>query len=395
MSKNTTILTIIILLTISLVSAVTITGQGSSYTFTVENCTSPQINNTYNCSTDTIRYQCDFSPIAFINQVEFRIQGTDYTTTQNSTHPNQFYYNYNKPSEGTTNLDPIILDRERITDTNNKKVNAYEYIGINHNCTTCPANLTRTELEICQTNDTQRIQYISSNETCIPSYNTTESCNYCNSNLITNITECDMNGTQTITYTDLNLTTCCLVTGLINDCPTYYYPYNQTYTQSCDIYAKQINCTADTTPVLNDKMNVVCTLPNNDSYCCVINTYQGSNLLATSPEYKEATQSIFTLSGQQETRTCFTPSQNLLNAYYTKKELRPDTNYMIEVLCTNANGANIKYQTPIIPVYHQVDWITYRIKWFGQSPLTLIITIFVIAIVLLIIIFLIKRARGR
>jgi hypothetical protein len=136
-------------------------------------------------------------------------------------------------------------------------------------------------------------------------------------------------------------------------------------------------------------------MPNNDTYACVVNTYQGTSLLATSPEYKQATNSIFTLSGQQETRTSFTPDQGLLNAYYTQKELRPDNNYKIEVLCTSADGTILKYQTPITPGYHQVDWLTYRIKWFGQSPITMIFTIIAIVLILLVIIFFIRKARGR
>lgn len=395
MNKNLIITSLLIfILAISIASAVTISGQGSSYTFVVENCTSPDINTTFDCNPASIRFQCDAYNPAFINQVEFRIQGTDFVTTQNSTNPNQFYYYYNKPAEGTTNLNPIVLDRERITDTQSTMVNAYIYVGLNHNCTTCPANITRTELEACQLNDTMLVQYTSSNETCIPSYNTTESCNYCSPNLQATYSECDINNTQTITYTDNNLSTCCLMTGLINDCPTYYYPYNETYVQSCTQYAQQINCTADPQPVLNDKINVVCTLPDNQSYCCVVNTYQGTNLLATSPEYKEATSSIFTLSGQQETRTCFTPDKALLNAYYTQKELRPENNYKIEVLCTNNLGQAIKYQTPINPTYHKVDWLPYRLKWFGTSPITIIFTIIVILAILLVVIWLIRRARG-
>lgn len=394
MKKINILLLILSIIYSTAVLGVTISGQGSSYSFVVENCTSPQINQTFNCNASTIRFECDIYNPAFINQVEFRIQGTDYITTQNSTNPKQFYYYYNKPAEGTTNINPIVLDRERITDTNDKKVNAYEYVEIQHNCTTCPAIVTRTELEACQLNDTQRIQYLSSNETCIPSYNTTETCNYCSPNIIANYSECDNNNTQTITYNDNNLATCCLMTGLTSDCQIYYYPYNNTYTQNCDYYKQEINCTADPKPVLNDKINLVCTLPDNNTYCCVINTYQGNNLLATTPEYKEASSSIFTLSGTQETRTCFTPSQSLLNAYYTKKELRPDNAYTIEVLCTNLQGEIIRYQTPINPEYHQSDWVVYRLKWFGEKPVTYIITFVALIIIILLIILIIKKVRG-
>jgi len=394
MAKFTQITLILFLMSFCLASAVVITGQGSSYSFTIENCTSPQENLTIDCNATTIRFECDIYNPAFINQVEYRINDVDYVTQQNGTNPKQFYYNYNKPSEGITNTEPIILDRERITDTNNKAVNAYEYIEIQHNCQACPAEMIRTPLEPCQTNDSQRILYNSTNETCALSYETTETCNYCSPNLFQNTTECSFEGEQTITYIDFNETTCCLMTGLVDDCPTYYYPYNQSYVQECDYYKKEINCTADNTPVLNDKINLVCTMPDEQEYCCVVNTYQGNNLLATTPEYKEATQSIISLTSQQETRTCFAPNQNLLNAYYTKKELRPETEYRIEVLCTSTEGDIIRYQTPIIPSYHEEDWLIHRVSWFGQKPSTYIITFLVLLAISLFIIWIIKKARG-
>jgi len=135
-------------------------------------------------------------------------------------------------------------------------------------------------------------------------------------------------------------------------------------------------------------------MPDEQEYCCVVNTYQGNNLLATTPEYKEATQSIISLTSQQETRTCFAPNQNLLNAYYTKKELRPETEYRIEVLCTSTEGDIIRYQTPIIPSYHEEDWLIHRVSWFGQKPSTYIITFLVLLAISLFIIWIIKKARG-
>jgi hypothetical protein len=384
---------IMLAFTIQQAIAVIVTGQGSSYTFYVDNCTSPQINQTFNCSSAIIRYQCDFSPVAFINNVDFRIQGNDYTTTQNSTNPNQFYYNYNKPAEGSNDLNPIVLDRERITDVNNKKVNAYEYVAIQHNCTTCPANTTKTILQPCQTTNNQLVQYTSSNETCIPSYNTTENCNYCNADIIENITEC-FNGTQTITYTDANYFSCCYATGLMEDCFIQQYPYNTTTTQNCEEYTKEFTCTLDTKPILNTKININCVLPSNEEYCCVINTLQGNNLLATSPEYKKPSN-LNPFGGDTEERNCFLTTNKLLNAYYTTKELRPSTEYDIQVLCTSANtSTSTKYETPISPVYHTPDWLPYRLQQIGQNPVLTITTIIVIILLILIGIVLWRKIRG-
>lgn len=387
-----TIPLIILILTVpTLVLGVIAVGSSSSYTFYVENCTSPQLNQVLNCSPATVRFECDIEPSAFIDDVSFRVDGADYTTTQNISRPQQFYLTYNKPQEVVTNNNPLTLSREQITDVDLQKLNAYEIVEINRSCTTCPASYSTTTIQACNISNQEIIQYISNNESCAPSYNLTQSCNYCSPNIFANYSTCDQNGTRTVNYFDLNYTTCCLTTGLSEDCiintPTYN-PANE----SCNYYTNQFTCTLDNTPVIDNKMNVNCELPTDEETCCVVNIYQGTNftsLLQTSPEYK-STSNFFLLPKDQETRTCFTPNQRLLNAYYTDKEIRPNTAYKLEIKCTSQNTTLLS-QYQITPEYHTYDWLTHRIEWFGNSPITITLTIIVIIAIIAILVIIAKK----
>lgn len=394
-TKKTLLILTLLLLILPISTAILITGSSSSFTFYIENCTSPQINTTQGCSASSITFECDIYPVTFLNAVTFRIDGIDYATTQTYGNPTHFYRIYTKPADTTNTLAPITLDREQITDVNNVKINAYQLVQIPHNCTTCPATYNTTPLTACQIDNTYTLQHTSSNETCSPSYNTTESCNYCDPQIIANATSCDTNGTRSVTYTDLNYTTCCLATGLNEDC-IINTPAYADKNETCNYYTNEFTCTLDNVPVLNDKINVNCELPTMDETCCVVNIYQGdnyTNLLQTSPEYK-STSNSFLLTQQQETRTCFTPDQRLLNAYYTKKELRADVDYKLEIKCTNTNTTLIS-QYQIKPVYHLPDWWFQRWNWFTNNPTYIFGSLFFLIIFIMLGIFLIRQVRHR
>jgi hypothetical protein len=395
MKKNLAILIAIILLIITAYQAmaVTVTGQSSSYTFTVTDCTNDYVG-TMGCGAETATFACNITPPQFIDYTYFRIAGTNFLTTQSFSDPNIFYYVYNKPVETTTSLSPIVLDRQQIIDIQNQGVNAFEQSSIAHNCTTCPTIWTRTEIAPCTTSDTQLVSYQSSNQSCMTDYNTTESCNYCSEDIYQNATECDLNLSQTISYYDKNYQTCCVVTGLTSDCHILSYPYNQITNQSCDFYTQEFECEVDEAPVLNEKINTVCTMPDAQDYCCVVNVYQQNNLLATTPEYKDPSNSLLNINSQGETRTCFTPTSRLLNAYYTKKELRPNTEYKLQIKCTN-NETSIESNYPITPEYSLPDWGVQRINWIGQNPATIILTFVIFIIVIFFFIYIFKKMRGR
>jgi len=386
------IIALIILILPILAQATIITGQGSSYIFNITNC-NIQPTTPLNCSPSTVRFECTIENPSFIDSVEFRIDGTDYLTTQNSTTPNQFYLIYNKPQDYTSTNTPLTLDRQSITDTNNKKVNAYEVISLNHTCELCSYTLTKTYLTNCSTTDEIIAQYTSSNQTCIPSYNQTETCNYCSENIDTTYTQCTLNQTQTITYQDLNYNSCCLVTGLYDDCSIYYLTNTTT---TCNYYTKDFNCTVDANPVLRDKMNIVCTLPSSDPQNCIVNIYQQNNntrnLLQTTPEYKVTTNAFF-WARENEARTSFTNTNTLLNAYFTQKEIRAETDYDLEVVCST-NTTTISYSTKIHPEYPLPDQVSHRLTWAKENFAFVFITFLAILIIIFVILQLWYRIRG-
>ena len=155
-------------------------------------------------------------------------------------------------------------------------------------------------------------------------------------------------------------------------------------------------CYLDQEPILTKKMNVLCEMPNNQTYCCVVNIYYGDNLLATTPEYKDASASFLSLRSEEETRTCFSPSQMLLNTYYTKKNLRTEINFTMEVLCMNENNITMKSQYYITPAYDNPDWIMNRMVWARENASYLIIITFFVFIVLgLGVAYIIRIKKGR
>jgi hypothetical protein len=260
--------------------------------------------------------------------------------------------------------------------------------------TSCDVSFTQVPLEFCQIDNTQRFTYESSNSSCQASYNTTESCNYCSENIFQTATDCSVNGSQTVSYEDQNYVNCCGLTGLASDCHILNYPYNSVTNQSCDYLQKDFTCNVDENPVLNDKMNVVCEMPDSEEYCCVTNIYQNNNLLATTPEYKDVSNSIINLNSQAETRTCFTPQSRLLNAYYTQKELRPSTDYVLQIKCAN-NETTLISNYAIAPEYGIPDWGIHRIQWVGQNPALIIVSFVVLLLIVFAGVFVINKARGR
>ena len=342
-------------------------------------------------------WHCNITDDLDVDKVNYTISETNYSATQNNPpwYLNITFNDTNNVNETLTLTDIYAYDIFQQLNHSNFSL-SIQHICQDFNCT---ENWIATYGD-CLTNDTQLKTYIDNNScgtnNTLPIDNGTYiPCDYCLEDLEATIGECTSNSTQNVTYNDNNYFTCCLITGLPSDCSILQYPYNTTTTQSCTYYINDFNCTYDTTPILNNKINVICELPDNKTYCCVINIYQNQNLLATTPEYQDASQSLINLKSEEETRTCFTPNQKLVNAYYTKKELRPNTNYKIEILCTTNTGTTIKSQGTINPEYHTYDWLPHRIISIGDKPVLTILTTIAIILIFLLIIWAIKKIREK
>lgn len=214
-------------------------------------------------------------------------------------------------------------------------------------------------------------------------------CNYCFENITESVTEC-IDGWQTTTYTDENFIWCCYITNLESDCSILYPPYDEGIRANCTepdtgLYCQEnltndFPCQYDDYPILHEKMNVVCEINDTKDYRCVVNILQNNTLLSTNPEYREASDSLFNLKGQGDTREFFTPENRLLNSFYTQKNLRTDTPFTLEVICTS-NDTTIKSQYCIIPKYIKPDWIANIGAWAARNM------VFIIAIALLLALF--------
>lgn len=389
--KQIVIFTFLIIIMCFLASGVVVTGGSSSYSFSVENCTAtPSADLT--CDPATIRYECDFGNYAFIDFVEFRIAGTNHVATQNATKPQQFYYYYNKPQDTSSSNSPLLFDRQTITDVDAHSVNANVLVSLNHSCDTCEATFTETPIDFCQANNTQLYRFTSSNTSCQPTYEAEQTCDFCQPYLVSNTTACGIDNTQTTTYNDLNFNSCCQVTNATEDCPTLYYPYNQASVETCQFVPQSFDCNLDETPVLNDKMNVNCVLSDKEPSSCILNIYQGQSLLQTSPEFKQKTQGSL-IPTELETRESFATQNGVLNAYYTKKELRPDTNYTLTITCSTEENTYENTYT-INPQYHTPDEPTQRAVWAKNNIGFILIGAFMFVLLAIFIGYLVRKARG-
>lgn len=225
---------------------------------------------------------------------------------------------------------------------------------------------------------------------------TTVACNYCNETLVESLTPC-VNGTQNQTWIDTNFANCCFLTGNTTDCSVLYTPpFNESTPQNCtaSTLISNFTCYLDENPFLKDKMNFVCEMPDNDTYCCVANVYSGTDdLLATTPEYQDASNSLLAFRSEEETRTCFTPVQRLVNGYYTTKSVRTETRFTLEMLCTELDGTTIRSQYTIRPEYERPDWIMHRWIWITRNWIWIIAILFTATLLTLFTGYLYRKAR--
>jgi len=354
-------------------------------------------NNSIGCN-GTASWECNITDNLDVNNALFTIDGTNQTATQND--PTWYY---NKTFNDTINVnETLTLTDVYAYDIFNQTNHSIFNITIQHICQiyNCTENWIAT-YGSCQINDS-RLKTYYDNNSCgttndLPVDNgTSVYCNYCSENLIQTIGECQPNSTQNITYTDTNQSTCCNITGLATDCSINTHPYNTTTYQNCTYLTTNFTCYYDPEPYLKKKMNVICEMPDNKTYCCLVNLYKNNNeLLSTHPEYKDASQNLLNLKTEEETRICFTPQQRLLNAYYTPKSIRTDTTFVMEILCTTAEGDEIKAQHFITPTYERADWVTHRLIWMRENAVYLIIGLFILLIIVGILAHYYKKFKGR
>jgi len=358
----------------------------------VHNC---WVNNaTVGCD-GTATWICNITDNVDVNNVDFTINSINYTAIQNNT---LWYYSMTFSDNITVNETFTLTDVYAYDLVNNLN-HSTQNINIQHDCLFCNPDWIQID-GFCQTNDSFYRYYYDNNScnssTGIPvDNNTWIYCNYCSEDLFQILGTCQSNGTQTVDYYDNNYFSCCSVTGLPSDCTILTYPYNTTTIQNCTFLINNFTCSYDPIPFLTDKMNVQCEMPDNKTYCCVINIYKNWELLQSNPEYRDASDSIINLRSEEDTRTCFIPEQKLMNGYYRPKNLEEGETFIMEVKCTSNQGSTIIAQYFVTPEYRNPTWLITVTVWAKQNVYLIILGFIIITIIAIAIGYWLKKIRGQ
>jgi hypothetical protein len=233
----------------------------------------------------------------------------------------------------------------------------------------------------CRINNTHIIGYLDTNNcnsTNYPYNNGWEDyCNYCSENLQPVYGNC-LNGTQTNSWIDFNYYSCCVITNQPTDCNILIPPYNETsievcYWQNLSQDMGNLSCQTQPNVGINDKEYCIAHIPliySNETFKCIALIRNGytNEIIQTTPEYKETSQTFFNLNPEGDSRQFFAPANNIVNFYYTGKNLVPDTDYILSIECSSENR-NLKSEMRFQIAYENVSFVFFRTKWLmGNAP---------------------------
>jgi len=249
----------------------------------------------------------------------------------------------------------------------------------------------------CRTNDTYIKTYTDLNNcssTNYPyDYGTEASCNYCSDSIQQSFGAC-VNGTQAISWIDPNYYSCCLITNLSSDCGFIYSPFNETTTQPCfwdnlSMELGQLSCQTQPNIGIRDKEYCIAHIPlnySNETFRCIAIIKNGytNEVIQTTPEYRETSQTFFNLYPDADTRQWFTPANNIVNFYYTGKNLNPDNDYILTIECSSSQRT-LTSQMQFQIAYEDVSFVFFRTKWLmANAPYIIggIILLFILIVVI-------------
>jgi len=248
----------------------------------------------------------------------------------------------------------------------------------------------------CRTNNTYIISYTDANNcnsTNYPyDYGWEDYCNYCSEDLQETRANC-IGNTQAVSWTDLNFYSCCDVTGLSSDCDILSYPYNAIENQSCyweNLSSDMGNLSCQTHPNvgIKDKEYCIAHIPlqySNETFKCIAIITNGytDEIIQTTPEYKETSQTFINLNPEADTRQFFSPANSIVNFYYTGKNLHPDNEYILTIECSSAERT-LRSQMNFQITYEDVSFVFFRTKWLMDNAPYIIGGVILLIILLLI-----------
>jgi len=268
----------------------------------------------------------------------------------------------------------------------------------------CIPNWIRNDTS-CYVNDTKQIWYYDTNDcnsTNYPyNYGDIVSCDYCYPNLDQIFGDC-INGTQEISWVDYDYYSCCAVTGLESDCYIDEDPFNTTTTQTCywnnlTTELGNLSCQIQPNMGIKDKEYCIAHIPleySNESFKCIAIIRNGytNEIIQTTPEYRETSQTFINLNPEADTREYFSPANTIVNFYYTGKNLNPDNDYILSILCSSEERS-LTSEMRFSMGYEDVSFVFFRVKWLMANAPYVIAGIIVAFILILIGIWIIKGVK--
>lgn len=159
------------------------------------------------------------------------------------------------------------------------------------------------------------------------------------------------------------------------------------------VQAQELNLTCQDRPnfELQEKEYCMSEIPSNysgESFKCIsFMTYDGE-VIQTNPEYKERSSALVSIiGGDEESRESFIPANLIVNFYYTSKNLFPDYNYTLNLVCHSQNHRLTGNKT-IIMDYANLDFVFARTEWakrnVGYISAGILVLIFMITLLVII-----------
>jgi len=268
----------------------------------------------------------------------------------------------------------------------------------------CEYSKVEYSVDDCTTTDLRNVTYNITETNCSWHLTTEqEYCDYCEPDwdvwYINSSWQCmeTSNGTMEYhTYFDYNF--CYEDTGLYTDSCDYYYSDCNRYVP-CSLYQQDFQCQFNEHPYIEGQTTFLCEVPEATQNCYSY-IRKGDNILQTNPEdqIRNKFTGLAILEKPLDDQLYFQANAGLVKPYITNKNLYPDNQYVMGVKCTVQNGNNsevLTWEQPIEPEYKPFTWTLYRGLWLKENLGVIIGTVVVGFLIIVIGLYLWRRAKAR
>lgn len=105
----------------------------------------------------------------------------------------------------------------------------------------------------------------------------------------------------------------------------------------------------------------------NQGFKCFSYVKLGTETKQTNPQYKERANSLFSFfANDVESREYFESANYIVNVYYTGKNLLPNYNYTVGIIC-NSDTYSLTGETGVSIDYENLDFLFARMQWASRN----------------------------